>query len=237
MSNEFDVLTTGNCAWIQKNNFMNPFIYSDKFNWFIVNENIMSKKQVKEITRPIVMNFGYAVTTEHVQKTIDKYRDRIIGVIWDYEGGYSQERSELELMEVHLHCQDCNLPFGVCVLQGSENSLANNGVAYERAHLFCDFLAPMIYCQWWNKDPKLTRAIYSACVEQSYTVPMVMVVNLQTTMAPIENPIMSIPELFRNYFELEPRPYRIIWYGLKILSEEYLWAIDFIGSEKYYNDN
>lgn len=230
MADVFDVLTTGNCAWIQKNNFTNPCIYSDKFRWFIVNENVMNKKSVMELGRPVVMNFGYAVTVDYVKKTIDRYRDRIIGVIWDYEGGYTQDRAESELSEVHRYCKGLGLKFGVCVLQGSSNSLAVNGVAYDRAHLFCDFLAPMIYCQWWNKDPAATREIYKACVRESYTVPMVMVVNLQTTMAPIENPVLSVREMFKNYYELEPKPYRIIWYGLKILDEEYVWAIDIIGS-------
>ena len=216
----------GNGAWVQKNNINNPWLWSDKWDWYIADSSVIDQIATD---KPLIMSFS-GRTWQGFCRALDAHHDKIVAVVWDYEppGVTSQYDAELALSGAQWYAHFWyNLPFGVAVIMPSNNSLYWNGVDYSRGWVFADFLMPELYPPWYGNDPSTSEWLYWWATYES-AVPVLPIMALQCSKAPITSPL-STQDMFANYFELSPKPEARAWWGLQNLGEPEVWMIYFIG--------
>jgi hypothetical protein len=218
----------GNGAWIQKNNIDNPWMLSEKWDWYIVPVAMVDDVRGRTV-KPIIMSLSGTATFDGFVRSLDAHHEQIVAVVWDYEppGGATMERAERDLSAAQWYSRWAySLPFGVATLAGDLNSYRKNGVAFERAGLFADFLMPEIYPPWWGNSPEKTLGAYWWAIALS-PVEVLPILALSCPKAPISEP-MSSKEMFSNYYGLFPKVSARAWWGLKDLDEERTWAVHFM---------
>lgn len=194
----FRIPVRGLGCWVQENAAGNPHIHSDAFSWYAMGITLIDEFHAKS-KRPIIFAFS-GRRVEALKEHVDRFRGKIVGVIWDYEFKTSRAEADAELRAAHRYCHEKGLPFGVVVLADPANSLRTNGVDYRRAHEFSDFLLPMLYSQWWKNQPGKTRSNHSLERAEA-SVPTLPLLTLKTTMT--KPPLRLTPrDIEENYGDL-----------------------------------
>jgi len=219
------LMFAGKGCWVQDRSEDNPHIFSDVFSWYVVSGSNMDDEFVANINKPIFM----AVTMqkpERVKEKIDLYANRIVGVIWDYEfPGTPQQVAEASLTQIYNYAHQKGLLFGIVVLSSPDQSRTVNGIDYQRAVKFADFLMPMLYCQWWGCKASQTAAAYQTEVKAT-SLPLVAAVALDTVSAAVKNSELTVGDLTSNYGMLTPSPPGFCFWSVANLDEYYLSAIN-----------
>lgn len=197
-------------CWVQKKSVDNPSIYSDIFGWYIMTGSILNDF-VNKKNKPLFMAFG-GEDTDNVDKLIGEmkqYRDRIKGVVWDYESkGTPQNVAEKNLRAAYSATQQLGLLLGVVVKANPDQSLKVNGISYTNAATFSDFLMPMMYVQRYKM--KRDRMENLLELQRARTkLPLITIIALETTMT---NPPQRLkPHEIVNIYKGLPTDAFCVW--------------------------
>jgi hypothetical protein len=211
-------------CWVQKPTLKNPFIYSDVCSWYVADFSIMDSFDNK-LNRPVFMSYAKKSDPDFLIEKMKQYKSKIVGVIWDYEvRDTPQSVAERDIKKAYTQAKDLNLSFGVFLWANPKNSLRVNGVSYENAHNFADFLMPMLYVQLYDmRREKLEELIR---MEKSLTrLPLIATLTLETTRKSLKKKI-SPQEIVSIYKNL-PVDGFCVW-NLRNLDEEYVKALSAI---------
>jgi hypothetical protein len=209
-------LPPGNGAWLQPNSINNQYI--DSFDWFIVDANDMETIQTD---KPIIMAYSGRYSNELEKKT-SQYQNQIAGVIIDYEFLWmTQKEAEKDIKAMWEVVKSYNLTMGVVVLPGPWTSRQLYGVSYQRAYLFCDYLMPMLYHQWWVNGEETIADRWEK--EKNVTsVPLYPITAIQT----IKPQITITSEDLRNTLGiLQPRPDSMVFWNIRKLNRSMMEVI------------
>ncbi len=208
-------------CWVQKPTLKNPFIYSDVCGWYVADFSIMDSFDNK-MNRPLFMSYAKKSDPDFLIEKMKQYKSKIVGVIWDYEvRDTPQSVAERDIKKAYAQAKDLNLSFGVFVWANPKNSLKVNGVSYENAHTFADFLMPMLYIQLYDmRREKLEELIR---MERALTrLPLIATLTLETTRKSLKKEI-SPQEIVTIYKNL-PVDGFCVW-NLRNLDEKYVKAL------------
>lgn len=145
-------------AWLQINSFKVPIPY-EFADYFGAPFETLEYVHGKANGRPVYLTVSKGDPDGFIGK-IQAASNLIKGVIWDYEVGDSQELAEHNMAMVHEVTKSFNIPLVMCVYRMPTDSLRENGISYERASMFCDYLMPMIYPQKYGFRSDWTLDIY-----------------------------------------------------------------------------
>lgn len=195
-------------AWIQRSSVDSPLAFNNKISWFICDDRIFDKVLERANERKIILAYGGGENENRIIENIIKRRQYITAAVWDYEIKATEEQAFMQLGKVHKVCKSLKLPFGVAVLAGPDSSHKTNGVAFDQAHKLCDFLMPMLYCQWWSHNPEKTRNAYVIELRAS-TVPLLPIIARHTTRETIKEPLLTSELLVSNYSPLNLKSFAV----------------------------
>jgi hypothetical protein len=232
-SNQSNVLTAqstsqlpmkGIGCWVQKPTLKNSFIYSDVCSWYVADFSIMDSFDNK-LNRPLFMSYAKKSDPDFLIEKMKQYKSKIVGVIWDYEvRDTPQSVAERDLKKAYTQAKDLNLSFGVFLWANPKNSLKVNGVSYENARTFADFLMPMLYVQLYDMRREKLEELISK--ERALTrLPLIATLTLETTRKSLKKAI-SPQEIVSIYKNL-PVDGFCVW-NLRNLDEEYVKALSAI---------
>jgi hypothetical protein len=139
------------------------------------------------------------------------YRTQIKGLVWDYEVGAPYDEATETLKDAYRTCNGMGLLFGVAVLANPAGSLEKNGVKYQDAKKWCDFLMPMLYSQWVENVPKKVEKQYLNELKAS-SVPTIPVIAHRTTSSKIapEHELLTVAR-YRECYEPLNLPCFAVW--------------------------
>jgi hypothetical protein len=207
-------------CWVQKTSLDNPLIHSDVFGWYVVDFDIIDSFNNK-LNKPLFISFGKKYDADFLIKKMKQYRSKLAGVIWDYENPTPQHIAEGDLKKVYSQAKNLNLLFGIFVWANPKNSLKVNGVSYENAHSFADFLMTMLYVQLYDMRREKLEELIS--MERAATrSPLIGTLTLKTTRKNLQKEI-SPQEIVSIYKNL-PVDGFCVW-NVKNLNEEYVKAL------------
>jgi hypothetical protein len=211
-------------CWVTKRSVNNPYIYSDVFGWYVVDFDSIDSFNDK-LNRPLFMAFGKKYEIGFSIEKMKEYKSKIAGVVWDYEiRDTPQYVAERDLKKVYSEAKSLNLLFGVFAWANPKNSLKANGVSYENAGSFADFLMPMLYVQLYDmKRQKLEELI--AMERVATRLPLIATLTLETTRKNLQKKItpQEIVSIYKNL----PVDGFCVW-NVKDLNEEYVTALSSI---------
>jgi len=207
-------------CWVQKTSLDNPHIYSDVFGWYIADAAIIDSFDNKR-GKPLFMSYAGKDTDLLIKKMQEK-KGKITGVIWDYEHEHTlQDVAEGDLKKAYRSAKDLNLWFGVALLANPKASLRKNGVSYENAASFADFLMPMMYVQWFGmKRQKLENFLGDE--RQATRLPIIVLLTIETTKT--KPPKKMTPNEIVSIYKGLPADGFGVW-NVKDLDTEYVRAL------------
>jgi hypothetical protein len=207
-------------CWVQQDSINNPLIYSDIFGWYITHGSNF-KDFVNKKNKPLFLAFG-GKDADNLIDGMKQYRDRIKGVVWDYESrGNPQHIAEKNLKEAYSAAQQLGLLFGVVVKPEPDRSLNVNGISYTNAASFSDFLMPMMYVQWYQmKREKLEKLLELQRAESK--LPLIALIALETTET--KPPRKLEPHEIVNIYRGLPIDAFCVW-NVKDLNDDHIRAL------------
>jgi hypothetical protein len=210
-------------CWVQKTSMDNPYIYSDVFGWYVVDISIIDSFNNKS-NKPLFLSYTKQDADFLIEK-MKQYKGKIVGVIWDYEiKDTPQNVAERDLKKAYSQAKALNLSFGVFVWANPKNSLKVNGISYENASSFADFLMPMLYAQLYDmRREKLEKLIST---ERAATrLPLIATLTVETTRKSLRKTIT--PEEIVSIYKNLPIDGFCVW-NVKDLNEEHVKALSAI---------
>jgi hypothetical protein len=210
----------GTGCWVQKTSLDNPLIYSDVFGWYVADISVIDSFNNKS-NKPLFMSYTKQEPDFLIEK-MKQYKGKIAGVVWDYEiKDTPQNVAERDLKKAYLQAKALNLLFGVFVWANPKNSLKVNGVSYENASSFADFLMPMLYAQLYDmKREKLEKLISK---EKAATrLPLIATITIETTRKSLQKKIT--PEEIVSIYKNLPVDGFCVW-NVKDLNGEHIKAL------------
>ena len=207
-------------CWVQKTSLDNPNIYSDVFGWYVADTSIIDSFDNKA-KKPLFMSYAGQDADPLIKKMQEK-KGKITGVIWDYEHeNTSQDVAEGNLKKAYRAAKDLNLWFGVALLANPKASLRKNGVSYENAESFADFLMPMLYVQWFGmKRQKLDNFLSDE--RRATKLPIIATMTIETTKT--KPPKKLTPGEIVGIYKGLPADGFAVW-NVKDLDKEYVRAL------------
>jgi len=206
-------------CWVQKTSLDNPNIYSDIFGWYVADTAIIDSFD-NRTKKPLFMSYA-GQDADFLIKKMQERKGKITGVIWDYEHeGTSQNVAEGDLKKAYRAAKDLNLWFGVAILANPKASLRRNGVSYENAESFADFLMPMLYVQWFGmKRQKLENFLSDE--RRATKLPIIATMTIETTKT--KPPKKLTPGEIVGIYKGLPADGFAVW-NVKDLDKEYVSA-------------
>jgi len=207
-------------CWVQKTSLDNPHIYSDVFGWYVTDVSVIDSFDNKE-KKPLFMSYAGQNADLLIRKMREK-KEKITGVIWDYEHENTpQNVAEGDLKKAYRAAKDLNLWFGVAILANPKASLKKNGVSYENAESFADFLMPMMYVQWFGmKRQKLENFLIDERQKTKLPIIAVMTIESMQTKPPRK---LTPNEIISIYKGLRSDGFAV--WNVKDLDKEYVSAL------------
>jgi hypothetical protein len=207
-------------CWVQKTSLDNPHIYADVFGWYVVDAAIIDSFDNKA-KKPLFMSYS-GQSAAFLIKKMQEEKGKITGVIWDYEHDNTpQNVAEEDLKKTYRAAKDLNLSFGVAVLANPKASLRKNGVSYENAESFADFLMPMMYVQWFGmKRQKLENFLGDG--RRATKLPIIVLLTIETTKT--KPPKKLAPNEIVSIYKGLPADGFAVW-NVKDLDKEYVSAL------------
>ena len=207
-------------CWVQKTSQDNPHIYSDVFGWYVADTAIIDAFDNKA-KKPLFMSYA-GQDSDFLIKKMQEKKGKITGVIWDYEHeGTSQNVAEGDLKKAYRAAKDLNLWFGVAIVANPKASLRRNGVSYENAESFADFLMPMLYVQWFGmKREKIENFLRDG--RRATKLPILALMTIETTKT--KPPKKLTPNEIVSIYKGLPADGFAVW-NVKDLDKEYVGAL------------
>jgi hypothetical protein len=185
---------------VNKNSLDAPFTFNSKISWFMADSKIIHAVHKRAHGRKVLLAYSGMKEKELIDLIV-MYHMSIAGVVWDYDFGSDHDYAMVQLSNVYQICQQLKIKFGVGTRAHPQTSLKTNGVAFDKADFFCDFLMPKLYSQWWNHHLVQTYDIYIKELQAS-SVPLIPVIARATTNDKVKYPILTNQLLIDNYYPL-----------------------------------
>jgi hypothetical protein len=207
-------------CWVQKTSLDNPRIYSDVFGWYIADVSIIDSFDNKT-KKPLFMSYA-GQNADFLIKKMQEKKGEITGVIWDYEHKNTpQDVAEGDLRKAYRAAKDLKLLFGIAVLANPNASLRKNGVSYENAESFADFLMPMMYVQWFGmKRQKLENFLSNE--RRATKLPIIAVMTIESVQT--KPPIKLTPNDIVGIYKGLPADGFAVW-NVKDIDNEHVRAL------------
>lgn len=194
-------------VWLQDTSIDNPLIWDA--DWFICQFKHIDKVRERS-PKPIFA----AISTRTMSRCMDSliaYRTQIRGLIWDYEVGATYEEATATLQDAYRTCKSMGLSLGVVAVITPDGSLSKNGVKYQDAKKWCDFLVPLLYSQWSRNRPQVVRNQYLAQLKAA-SVPLIPAIAHKTTSPQVgsEHELLTVDRYRECYGPLK-LPCFVVW--------------------------